>query len=546
MKRYQSLVVTWAMTIITTLSPTLGYAQEAADSDARTLSYVTQKATAAVIVRSRRVLTAPSMNMLPTEILTAAGQQELGIDPLDIVELLAFAEAPAEGPPGYGAVVRFAKAYDLAKIRLPITWPVEQSELNDRLYLQSQNPMTPGFYMPDDKTLLIAPHHVINDMLASRQQPAASALIRLLAKADAKSDILAIVMLDPVRPMLNAVVAQGAGALPPPLQGVARLPDLIEAAKLDVRILDTPGASLALLSPDEEKATELVATLNNVIDVGQQMILQNVVSELDGEDPIQVATAQYTQRITKQMLDAVRPVQSGRVARILYGQESDNMQVASIGVLVALLLPAVQSAREAARRMQSSNNLKQIAIAMHNYHDAHGTLPPPAGMDADGKPLLSWRVHLLPFVGHAELYEQFHLDEPWDSEHNSTLIEAIPAVYRNPSSSAAPSLANFLVPVGDGSIFATPEGTGFGKISDGTSNTILVVEVNDDASVIWTKPEDFDYDPARPMVGLGSAHPGGFQVSLADGSVRFISNTIDRDTFLNLLMMADGNDVRLD
>jgi type II secretory pathway pseudopilin PulG len=405
--------------------------------------------------------------------------------------------------------------------------------------------MMPGFYMPDDTTLLIAPHPMLTAMLMNQKTPKPGALSRLLSKTDANSDLMAVVMIEAVRPMLGAVVAQAANELPPQLQGVAKLPDLIDAAKVDIRVVTMPGASLALLAPDEVKAAELAKLLNDLLDMGEQFALAQVASEFQDDDPVQVATAQYTQRITKKMIDAVRPTQSGRVVKIAHDSES-NMQVATIGILVALLLPAVQAAREAARRMSSSNNLKQIALAMHNYHDVHGKFPPRASLDDNGKPLLSWRVHLLPYLDQAHLYEQFRLDEPWDSDHNSKLIEAMPAVFRNPSSTAPLDLASYVVPVGEGSIFASAEGTPIRSITDGTSNTIMVLEVNHDASVIWTKPEDLNYDSAQPLTGLGNAHPGGFMVSLADGSVRFISASIDKEVFLRLLQMADGQAVRLD
>lgn len=545
MTKLHRSVVTWGLILVMVTSPALSYAQPPAAGDGNTLAYVTEKAAAAVLVRPRRVLTAPSMEMLPIEVLTAAGKQHLGIDPIDIVEILAIAEAPGEGPPGYGVVVRFAKPYELAKMQLPINWPIQESKIADRPYLQSQHPMMPGFYMPDDTTLLIAPHPMLTAMLMNQKTPKPGALSRLLSKTDANSDLMAVVMIEAVRPMLGAVVAQAANELPPQLQGVAKLPDLIDAAKVDIRVVTMPGASLALLAPDEVKAAELAKLLNDLLDMGEQFALAQVASEFQDDDPVQVATAQYTQRITKKMIDAVRPTQSGRVVKIAHDSES-NMQVATIGILVALLLPAVQAAREAARRMSSSNNLKQIALAMHNYHDVHGKFPPRASLDDNGKPLLSWRVHLLPYLDQTHLYEQFRLDEPWDSDHNSKLIEAMPAVFRNPSSTAPLDLASYVVPVGEGSIFASAEGTPIRSITDGTSNTIMVLEVNHDASVIWTKPEDLNYDSAQPLTGLGNAHPGGFMVSLADGSVRFISASIDKEVFLRLLQMADGQAVRLD
>ena len=104
-------------------------------------------------------------------------------------------------------------------------------------------------------------------------------------------------------------------------------------------------------------------------------------------------------------------------------------------------------------------------------------------------------------------------------------------------------MATYLVPVGKGSIFEGQEGTSFAKILDGTSNTLLVLEVNEDAAVVWTKPDDLEYTADDPLAGLGKAHPGGFNAALADGSVRFIPAAVDSQLFLRLLMMDDGQPV---
>src|SRR5438477_2970944 len=107
--------------------------------------------------------------------------------------------------------------------------------------------------------------------------------------------------------------------------------------------------------------------------------------------------------------------------------------IAIIAVLIALLLPAVQSAREAARRAQCVHNLKQIGLAMHNYRSANDAFPMPAITDKNGKPLLSWRVAILPFIEQGELYNKFHTDEPWDSPHNKALLKEMPPTYLCPS-----------------------------------------------------------------------------------------------------------------
>jgi prepilin-type processing-associated H-X9-DG protein len=216
------------------------------------------------------------------------------------------------------------------------------------------------------------------------------------------------------------------------------------------------------------------------------------------------------------------------------------------GVGVALLLPAVQAAREAARRMECSNNLKQIAIAMHNYHEAYRTFPCAYTVDEEGKPLHSWRTLLLPFIEQQALYEQIRLDEPWDSPHNRPLADTVIPVYSCPSS---PELGatNYMVVVGPGTIFEGAEAVGIAKITDGTSNTIMVVEVTDTATP-WMAPVDLSIEQMQFRINGGpseaqSRHPGGVNVAMSDGSVQFIADSLDPQTLKALLTRDDGQAV---
>jgi hypothetical protein len=197
-------------------------------------------------------------------------------------------------------------------------------------------------------------------------------------------------------------------------------------------------------------------------------------------------------------------------------------------VSVALLLPAVQAARAAARRVTSINNLKQIGLAMHNYGAANHTFPPAYIADKNGKPLLSWRVLVLPYLEGGELAKEFHLDEPWDSEHNKKLITRMPSAFRSPTSTVfGQGKTNYLTVRGEDTIFSGEKPSTFASIRDGLSNTIMTVEVSDAKAVIWTKPDDFEPDEDNPIKGLVGLQSGGFIAGLADGSVRFISSSID-------------------
>jgi prepilin-type processing-associated H-X9-DG protein len=219
------------------------------------------------------------------------------------------------------------------------------------------------------------------------------------------------------------------------------------------------------------------------------------------------------------------------------------------GILIALLLPAVQSAREAARRSQCNNNLRQIGIAFHNYHDVYKTFPPAYIPDEDGQPMHSWRVLILPFMEQQALYEQYDFDEPWDSPHNQLITStAIPA-YKCPSAPDQSTETNYMVITGQGTLFEKAEACSVADISDGTSNTILVVEVAG-TGVNWAEPRDLDvstfsppFSPPSPDAP-GSYHSGGLNVALGDGSTHFLSNSIDPATARSMATRAGGEQIQ--
>jgi prepilin-type processing-associated H-X9-DG protein len=211
----------------------------------------------------------------------------------------------------------------------------------------------------------------------------------------------------------------------------------------------------------------------------------------------------------------------------------------------ALLSVPIRRARQAALRMQCTNNLKQIGLAMHNYHSAHNAFPAAYTAREDGTPLLSWRVHILPFLDQKDLYDEFHLDEPWDGPHNKALIPRMPKLYACPGGDrtlARDGKTTYLTPRGPATIFPGAAGIKIQEITDGTSNTILVVDAAAAAAVVWTEPDDWEVPPAAPARGLFGHHPGGTNVAFADGGVRFIKETI-APAVLRALMSRNGGEV---
>ncbi len=219
------------------------------------------------------------------------------------------------------------------------------------------------------------------------------------------------------------------------------------------------------------------------------------------------------------------------------------MAVSPVGV--ALLLPAVQSAREAARRAQSTNNLKQIMLADFNQESAQGKFPGNI-CDAEGKPLLSWRVAILPYVEQQALYNEFHLDEPWDSPHNKPLLDRMPQVYRSPKALPKDNTTFYQAFVGEGAFYdSATKAPSVADVTDGTSNTIAVVEAA--KSVPWSKPEDVPFDREKDVPKLGGLNwAGGFNAAFADGSVRFLKFSINQDVLKALITRSGGEVISAD
>jgi len=223
--------------------------------------------------------------------------------------------------------------------------------------------------------------------------------------------------------------------------------------------------------------------------------------------------------------------------------------VGAVGVTGLAILPLVMvivNAVRESRREQCAVQLKRIGLAFHEYHEAHEHFPAPSLAGCDGRPLLSWRVALLPHLGYRSLYERFHLDEPWDSPHNRALLVEMPPEFACPQGSGRQAgQTGYLVVVGPitepGNVntpFEPTRGVEIREMTDGTSNTVLVFET--DALVPWTKPDDLRWERDGPLPRLASPHAGGANVLFADGSTRFLKPTIDRLVLLGLVTINGG------
>jgi hypothetical protein len=196
-------------------------------------------------------------------------------------------------------------------------------------------------------------------------------------------------------------------------------------------------------------------------------------------------------------------------------------------------------------RVRTINNLKFMALAMHNYAATYGCRFPAGAIRAGGEPLLSWRVAILPYLEQDALYRRFRLDEAWNGPHNLSLLGEMPRVYAPVGLEGTGSYATYYQGVvGSGSLFDGQDGARVDEVMSLASPTLMFVEAAD--PVPWTKPEDVPYREGGPLPAFGGHSSDGVYVVLADGSVRLISRKLSPVTLRALISRGDVGDIGIE
>ena len=544
-RTFESHLLCCFLSVLMVMTPSLALRGQQASAAEGDRSYLLPTPCVVVVARPKQVLTAPMAEMLPTEVIQAISLKETGLDPLKAEYLAVTMDPPMAGLPTYSVVARFEEPMKL-RTGTKATEHTVPGKLGDRPCLVSQHPLMPSYFFPDKTSIVAAPQVVLENFVAGRLDNATGLLHEKLNQAG-NDDIYVAVDLQPLRPLIQMGLAEAASEVPPEAKPFLEVPSLVRTVELRLNFTGNGPTELVVEANNEADAERFLQLFDQAVELVKKEAAKDFARLKQSSDPVEQAMGRYQERMSSKWFEYLRPERDGK-RLVVFHQEADGQQNAAvsaavIGILVALLLPAVQAAREAARRNTSMNNMKNIMLALHNYADTHRTFPPHAIYSDDGKPLLSWRVAILPYIEQQALYSQFHLDEPWDSEHNRTLIAQMPELFRDPSSPlpVQGGKSSYAVPVGEDFIFnGTSRGMGFAAIRDGTSNTLMLLQVDDEIAPIWTKPDDWQYNEEKPLAGLGGLHPGIFLAGFADAHVRAIAKNIDAEVFKQLLTRAGG------
>jgi hypothetical protein len=357
-------------------------------------------------------------------------------------------------------------------------------------------------------------------------------LAERLANVESESDLAVAMILGPVREMTDKEIEASRERAPRELDPLLDLPALLSSGALTV---DTSGKTLlniALETRDAAGPAKAEELLRMALDFGKRQLAE----AREGVPPQMQAALAPALTMADQGLGGITIAQRGQGVSIAMKRPASMDE--AVPQLVAMAVGAVTSARQAADSARQMNNLRQIGLAMQMacMNDRH--FPAAAICDKEGKPLLSWRVAVLPYLEGKSLYNKFHLDEPWDSEHNRKLLQEMPPVFQSqpPRGEGKTSVMLF---TGKGAAFDGGKRPQTADITDGTSNTIAAVEAGADKAVEWTRPADLPFDSANPAAALGQIGPNGFLALFFDGSVRRLRN-LDAATLKGLITPSGG------
>lgn len=423
-----------------------------------------------------------------------------------------------------------------------ITWSSggdaqDEKEHSSRKYVVGKNGN--AYYSPDDRNLIFGPEDVMRYVIDQTKDGATAPSWSKEFQSVAGSQFCLVQDMDVLRSMIARQRSQGG---PDAFSSLAMFSPLWAKTKVTtagVQFGTDSRATVTAWCSNKDRAVEVQRTVQSLIPLAQNMMaankqhMQRMPKEVQGQ---MSAMFKFTDKLLSDIEVEVVSTDSG--ANVELTVETD---AATIPLMVGLTLPAIQSARAAARRTQSANNMKQLGLAMHNYHAVHKKFPSTVMTAEDGKTKYSWRVALLPYLDQKPLFDAYDFTNPWDSENNLKILKRMPNVFRHPNEGAGVTTSSYYALSGENTGLGNGDkAIGLRDIIDGSSNTALVFDAK--RAVPWTKPEDIKYSTDDDVPALGGYEPGGFNVLLADGSVRFVAQSVDEKT-LRAIISRNGKEV---
>lgn len=482
----------------------------------------------------------PRLQIVPWEVLQVVSQDEAGFDVLDIQTIDGSIGLPSIMGVEFGTIIRTLNPYDIGDLTIDGLNEKQSSPRRQDLQFRQVEGTPIRIAQTDPRSVLVGSEVQLRQMLG--QPPAITTRAFQVAKANT-SAVSLVVSIESVRDLLLGFVEGEMLELPTDIvPSLAQLLQETDVVQLSFREGPTTGLSIDFYGKNDDSSKRITEALQDLIDVAYAEFLpdflEGFLSNSGFSERLEAAVIDYVDRIKTAIQSSFKTVDGAIGSKVVRTEVPVAFDFTTIGVATGLILPAVQSAREAARRMQASNNLRQLMLAQLNYEATYRKFPNRIWQGSKEKPLLSWRIALLPFLDEDALYREFRLDEAWDSPHNMKLVERMPSVFQNPRVPLPPGMTNYVMPYGEELLGDLEGDLRFRDITDGSSNTIAIIEVSPEFAVPWTAPDDFDVDDFPLEDAFLQT---GSNAAFWDGSIRFLSEFIDPGQLRSLLTHASGD-----
>lgn len=504
------------------------------DEIVQRLSRLPSNTVLAMVARPSTILASPTISRVPIEVSLEGFRQQTGMDLSQVEWLLAFGERPVDGPLSFGMVVRFVGQFDWRKLPQSTLRDTQLGLLDGRPYRQGRNPRSISICLWDEHTLILAPdatvRRVMGPMPASRPESAAVTIVR--SRLPQQLDLHAVVDLERLRDLMPALC----GAMAPATISTAEIGQLVEdlsVVELRIRLSRELVMGMNLYGRDVEAAARLERLCAEWAAAPGAADVASGPTAAAGLTP----ASAYARRVLWQMLQRTPPRRRDEQVQLGFRGEVTD-QVAAMASL-AMLLPNSERSGGITGHLETCDALQRLASAMRAFAAEHQQMPTTLSSDASGRPLLSWRVRLLPYLGHSSLYEQFRLDEAWDSPHNQALVAQMPEVFQHPDR-AADGRTTYLVPVLD----PAPQhpldfSTTAAAVGD-SPRKLLLIDASTSQAVVWTQPVDLEINMQQVGESLGDKAKSGFVGARADGIVEFFPPSLS-PAELQRLFTGDPN-----
>ena len=485
------------------------------------LSFVPHDAVLVAAIRPSRMLRRPELGRLAK--MLADSKPNPRPSQLDFVRLTVLSSTgPKGGAASPGIMLRFNKATDFIN---------DENTTDAGEFINFAIRRTDGGSFAakvDDHTVLISEDlATLRRMLIAQPDSAEGQVWVADWKKHATKDAVACLNLRQMKPLLQMMKDNTKGPEASILGIVGPVWKQSQFAVVGITVNSQLDGLLEVQADSPTAAKSVMETLGAAITLCKNFLSNARNGTGSGSD---LAMAQFAM-VVQPLLDSLQISQSGTRVSAKAAQSSEEVDKIVGGVVA----PAVMAARAAARRTQDINSARQIMLAMLNYEAANGHFPAARVLGPDGKTEHSWRVAILPYlelVG-ANLYDEYRLDQPWDSPQNMKVLAKMPSVFRSAMAPAQSTNSCFYVLNGPEAAFDGNTERRLRDIVDGTSKTIFVVGVRGDTP--WTKPDDIPFDLNADQLELNGFHREGFIAATGDGSVRFISNGVEEATLKKMI-----------